>query len=98
MQKGGIIMSGKRNRYRDFERFIVLCLVLATILFFAYLSAAGVGNIALKIVYAVLAIVLYQRNELRRQRSFWMSVWSAAIVICVLMSIILNYPSPNLYG
>ena len=99
-------MSGKRNRYRDFERFIVLCLVLATILFFAYLSAAGVGNIALKIVYAVLAIglcgfclwLLYQRNELRRQRSFWMSVWSAAIVICVLMSIILNYPSPNLYG
>ena len=75
-------MSEKRNRYRDFERFIVLCLIVATILFFAYLSAAGVGDILLKIVYAVLAIgisgfclwLLYQRKELLRQRSFWMSV------------------------
>ena len=98
-------MSGKKNRYRDFERFIVLCLILATILFFAYLSAAGVGNITLKVIYAILAIgisgfclwILFQRNELRRRRSFWMSVWSAAIVLCVLVSIILNFPSPNIY-
>ena len=99
-------MSEKRNRYRDFERFIVLCLIVATILFFAYLSAAGVGNILLKVIYAVVAIgisgfclwLLYQRRELRRQRSFWMSVWAAAIVICILASIILNFPSPNIYA
>ena len=105
LKKGGFIMSGKRNRYRNFERFIVLCLILATILFFAYLSAAGVGNIALKVIYAILAVgissfclwTLYQRNELRRRRSFWMSVWSVAIVICILTSIILNFPSPNIY-
>ena len=99
-------MSEKRNRYRDFERFIVLCLIVATILFFAYLSAAGVGNILLKVIYAVVAIgisgfclwLLYQRRELRRQRSFWMSIWAAAIVICILVSIILNFPSPNIYA
>ncbi len=98
-------MSEKRNRYREFERFIVLALVIATILFIAFLTAAGTGNIWLKVIYAILAIgicgfclwLLYQRRELMRQRSFWMSVWSAAIIICILASIILNFPSPNIY-
>lgn len=98
-------MSGKRNRYREFERFTVLGLAIATIFFIAFLSAAGTGNVWLKVIYAIVAIgicgfflwLLYQRRELLRPRSFWMSVWSAAIIICILASIILNFPSPNIY-
>ena len=99
-------MSEKKNHYRDLERFILLCLALATIVFIAFLTAAGTGNIALKIIYAILAIgisgfclwILYLRRELLRQRSLWLSVWSAAIVICILAAIILHFPSPNIYG
>ena len=99
-------MPQKKTRFRDFERFITLCLAIATVLFIAFLSAAGAGNVGLKIFLAILAVVdcgyclwlLYQKRELLRRRSLWMSVWAACLIICILVSVVLNFPSPNLYS
>lgn len=99
-------MARRRNRYKELERLITICLVLATIIFIAFLSASGNGIVWLKVLYAILDLVicgfclwlLYMRRELRKRRSFWMTVASAAIIICIIASIILNYPSPNIYG
>ena len=99
-------MPQKKNRFRNFERYITICLTIATILFFLFLSAAGSGNIGMKIFLAIIAVadccyclwLLYKNRELVRRRSLWMSVWSICLVVCIFASIILDFPSPNLYG
>lgn len=99
-------MADRKRKFKDFERYITLCLSVATIVFIAFLIASGTGNIPMKIIYALVAIaicgyclwLLYQKNELLRRRSFWMSVWAGAVIICCLASLILNFPSPNLHG
>lgn len=99
-------MSGQRNRYKELERLITICLILAVIIFVAFLAASGNGIVWLKVLYAILDLaicgfclwLLYMRRELLRRRSFWMSVASAAIIVCIIASIVLNYPSPNIYG
>ena len=92
----------KNNRYKDMERYITLALIVSALLFVIFLIASGNGIIWLKIVIAILAIlisslclyVLYLAKELLRQRSLWMSVGAAAIIVCILFSLILNFPSP----
>ncbi len=99
-------MSQRKTRFRDFERYITLCLAVATILFFLFLSAAGSGNVGLKIFLALLSVLdssyclwlLYKKQELKRRRSFWMSIWAVCVIVCILASIILNFPSPGIYG
>ena len=71
-------------------------------LFLLYLLMAGLGVVWLKWVLAVVAIllagaglaVLYLTGELRRQRSLYLSAGFAAVVVCIFISLILNYPSP----
>ena len=36
-------------------------------------------------------------GELLRHRSLWMSAGALAILVCLLISLLLNYPSPNPY-
>ena len=80
---------------------VILCLDAA--IFLAYLILAGMGMIALKIVTAVLCIaisggVLYQlfkTRELLRRRSLWMTLAAACVILCVLASLILNFPAPR---
>ena len=99
-------MSQRNTSFRDFERYITLCLALSTLLFFFFLSAAGAGNVGLKIFLALLSVLgsgyclwlLYKKQELTRRRSFWMSVWAVCLIVCILASIILNFPSPGIYG
>ena len=98
-------MAQRKTRFRDFERYITVCLAIATILFISFLSAAGAGNVGLTIFLAILAVadcgyclwLLYKKRELLRRRSLWMSAWAACVIICTLASIILNFPSPNIY-
>ena len=98
-------MAQRKTRFRDFERYIILCLSIATVLFIAFLSAAGAGNLGLKIFLAILVVavcgyclwLLYKKRELLRKRSLWLSVWAICMIICILASVILNYPSPNIY-
>ena len=80
-------------------------LIADAVLFVLYLICAGSGIIWLKVILAILAIALsglclfflYSTRELLRQRSLWMSACAAAVLICTLASLILNFPSPNKY-
>jgi hypothetical protein len=96
-------MDNKLSRYANFERYITLVLIVSTILFIIYMIASGCGIIWLKVLCAILAILapglclymLYLTKELLRQRSLWMTVGAVAIIICTLLSLILNFPSPK---
>lgn len=92
-------------RYRKFERTVILMLACAFILFITFLIASGFGITWLKICCSIVAILtcclclvmLFLTQELLNPRSLWMSVWSVAMVVCILFSLILRYPSPNPY-
>ena len=97
---------GKYNRrYQQMERYMTLALIADAALFLVCLLFAGLGMIWLKVLLAVLIIILsglclgflYISKELLRQRSLWMSVAAAAIGLCLLFSLLLNFPSPNKY-
>jgi len=98
-------MQNKRSRYQEMERYMTYTLIADLFIFIIYLIAAGTGIIWLKVVTAIMAILvsalcltfLYLTRELLRNRSLWMSISAAAIIICLLFSLILNIPSPNPY-
>lgn len=96
-------MPKQPNRYQQMERYMCMTLALDLALFILYLVCAGSGIIWLKAICAILTILisglclvfLYLTKELLRERSLWMSVSAAAIALCVIFSLILNFPSPN---
>lgn len=98
-------MENQKNRLQKMQLTMCGTLALDLVLFVIYLIAAGNGIIWLKVIIAILAILLsllclaflYLSKELLRPRSLWMSVMAAAITICLLFSLILNFPSPNPY-
>jgi multisubunit Na+/H+ antiporter MnhB subunit len=95
-------MDKKKLRYKKMELIITVALGLAAVLFLVYLIAAGVGATALKITCAVISILvnlavlyyLYITKELLRRRSLWMTLGAACIIVCILFSLILNFPCP----
>ena len=98
-------MAQRSNRYKEMERYMTLALIADAVLFVLYLICAGSGVIWLKVILAILTIALsglclaylYFSKELLRQRSFWMTVCAGAVLVCVVASLILNFPSPNKY-
>ncbi len=96
-------MENGKNRYANMERTMTLILAALLILFIIFLTAAGNGIIWLKVTTGIVAILtgllslvyLYLSGELLRQRSLWISTAFAAIVICTLFSLILNFPCPK---
>ncbi len=95
----------KKNRYREMERRMTYALAADLVLFILYLIAAGFGILWLKVITAIIAILLsglclgflYLSQELTKPRSLWMSAASAAILACIIFSLILNFPSPSPY-
>ena len=98
-------MAQRGNRYKEMERYMTLALIADAVLFVLYLICAGIGIIWLKVILAILSIALsglclaylYFSKELLRQRSFWMTVCAGAVFVCVVASLLLNFPSPNKY-
>ncbi len=98
-------MRQSTNRYKQMERHMCIALILDLIFFIIYLIAAGNGIVWLKITMVILTLVLsflclaylYLTQELLKQRSLWMSVCAAAIAVCLLFSVLLNFPSPSPY-
>lgn len=96
-------MAKRRDRYQKLERYMTYALVADGILFVIFLFFAGFGVLWGKVLTALLAIgisgfclyILYVSRELLRQRSLWMSVSAAAIILCTLFSLILNFPCPK---
>lgn len=96
-------MENKNNRYAILERTMTISLGIVQILFILYMIGAGFAIDWLKSVCAVLTIMialccfayLYITGEFRKRRSLWMSLWAAALVICTIASLILQFPSPH---
>lgn len=96
-------MAANRIRYKQMERYMTYALIANAALFLLFLLFSGLGIAWLKVATAVLAIALsalclgylYLSGELLRKRSLWMSVASAAIILCIIFSLLLNFPSPN---
>ena len=85
------------------ERSITAALLLDLFIFIIYMISAGNEIIWLKVltILGILALsggclyLLYISRELLKQRSLWMTAGAAAILICLLFSLILNFPSPK---
>ena len=78
-------------------------IILADVLvFILYLVCAGFAWHVLKVITAIIAIFgsllcvgwLYLTGEFNRRRSLWMVTVFVCIAICVLVSMLLNYPCP----
>ena len=98
-------MANYFNNYKTSERYMTYALIADTILFTLYLIVAGLGIVWLKVILAILCFgisglliwFLYTTQELMKHRSLWITVGAAAIAVCLLFSLILNFPSPNKY-
>lgn len=98
-------MKKFKNRYQEMEFYMTAALIVDFLFFILFMIVAGSGLIWLKVISIILTIalsglclaLLYFSNEILRQRSLWMTVAAAAILICLLFSLILNFPSPNPY-
>lgn len=96
-------MATRRNQYKDFDRLMTIVLGADGVIFLAYLFFAGFGVTAGKVITALLCVLisggslayLYMCKEWLRRRSFWMTVASGAVLLCVLVSLICRFPSPN---
>lgn len=96
-------MHKGKNRYREMEYYMTIALIANLLSFILFLIAAGSGTIWLKVICAIVTIllsglcltVLYLSKELLRQRSLWMTTAAAAILLCLIFSLILNFPSPS---
>ena len=91
-----------RRRYKDIERFLTQVLLAETAVFVLYLIFAGIGVGALKVVASILIILassaclalLYMTGEMKKARSRWLVLGFGCILLCLLVSLLLNYPSP----
>lgn len=96
-------MPRRNNRYSQMASYATYALLAAILFFVIYLFAAGSGVIWLKVLSAIIAILicilclahLYLTKELLRPRSLWMSTCAVCITVCILFSLILNFPSPS---
>ena len=102
LKNGGDYMNNKRSRYLQFERYMTIAIGCALFLFIIFLIASGTAIIWLKTITAICTILitllslgyLYLTQELLRRRSLWMSTAAAAILVCTIFSLILQFPSP----
>ena len=93
-------MAKDPKRFQLLEQYVTYGLIADTVLFVLYLLFAGLGVIFLKVLLALLILglsslclaVLYLNGELLRQRSLWMTCGAAAIILCLVVSLIANYP------
>ena len=90
------------SRYKITEKLISAILIAAALIFIVFLIAAGNGIIWLKVLTAIITIsvcglclaYLYITKLLLAPRSFWMTVAAGSLLICLLFSLILGFPSP----
>ena len=92
----------KRNRYREMESLMTKIIIADAVVFVLYLIFAGLGWTVLKVITAIIAIFgsllclgwLYITGEFPRRRSLWMVTGFIVIALCVVISLLLNYPAP----
>ena len=93
-------MAQKPNRYKELEQLMTVALIASAILFVLYLICAIAGILWLKVVMAIITMLfclaglafLFLTNELLRQRSLWMTTGFVSVFLCLVVSLILNFP------
>ena len=93
-------MAQKRNRYKELEQLMTVALIASAILFVLYLICAVAAIHWLKVVIGIIVILfclaalafLYLTKELLRQRSLWLTTGFFSVLLCTLISMILNFP------
>ena len=96
-------MIFQKMSYKQLERYLSIAVIAEAVMFVVFLFSAGAGTTWLKIFMGILCViisaaclaVLYIRKELLRPRSLWVTLASGAILILLLFSLVLNYPSPK---
>ena len=94
----------KRNRYREMESLMTKVILADVLVFVLFLVCAGKGWMVFKVITAIISIFgsllclawLYMTGEFPRRRSLWMITAFTCIVVCVLVSLLLNFPCPAL--
>lgn len=92
----------KRMRYKELDKLLTRVLIAEAAVFVLYMLFAGLGIVALKVITAIAIIVasglslayLYMCGEIKKRRSRWLVLGFACLVIVLLVSLILKYPSP----
>ena len=93
-------MAMKPNKYKAFEQFMTVALCADAVVFILYMIFAGLGIIWLKVITSILVILIcsavlafmYMTGELLKRRSLWITTAAASILVCLLFSLMLNYP------
>ena len=91
-----------RKRYKELEQMMTRILVADVVVFALFVLFAGLGVVAMKVICAIVTIIvsamclafLYMTGELQKRRSLWMVVGFISVLVCLLISLICNYPSP----
>ena len=92
----------KRMRYKQIDQLLTRVLIADTAVFALYLIFAGFGLTFFKVVTVIIALgasglslaYLYKLGEFKKARSRWMVMGFGAIILCTVVSLVLNYPSP----
>lgn len=92
----------KRNRYREMESLMTKVIIVDAIVFALFLLCASKGWVVFKVITAIISIVgsllalcwLYITGEFPRRRSLWMVTGFIGILLCILVSLLLNFPAP----
>ena len=92
----------KRMRYKTIEKYLTYTLLADAAVFALYLLFAGLGVVALKVITSILIIgasglalvYMYKIGETKKRRSRWLVLGFACILLCLFVSLILNYPAP----
>ena len=98
---GGIFVA-KRMRYKQIDQLLTRVLIADTAVFILFLIFAGFGITIMKVLTVIIALLLsglclaylYMLGEFKKARSRWLVMGFAAIILCTLVSLILNFPSP----
>jgi len=96
-------MANKQNRYKMMERYMTYALCADTAGFILYLLFAGLGIVWLKVLMVLVCLLLsglllaflYLTRELTKRRSLWITAGASAVLICLLFSLLLNFPRPS---
>ena len=91
-----------RLRYKQIDQLLSRVLIANTGVFVLYLIFAALGLSILKFIVAIIALLvsglclfyLYNLGEFKKARSRWLVMGFGSIILCTLVSLILNYPSP----
>lgn len=96
-------MAERKSQYKQLEFLLTIAVIADAVLFFLFMIFAGTGVVWAKVFLAILCLLisvgclalLYFKKELLRPRSLWITLAAGAVLVLLLFSLILNFPSPR---